>query len=188
MKVRLLVLAIVVASVPRAQSAPPQSPALPDLKGIVDAEAEGQRFQRATSPVDKDLGGVADTGTAERRCADVGSSKTVRSGEFVAGNFAAYPMFYREGTGKIWWATAHWPELQPSGWPAKGAMPLTVRVTRLDTIAPGQVYTYGTWAKPAGQKGDLFVPSDLRLPTPGQWMLVATAGPNWGCFVYDLRG
>jgi len=28
-----------------------------------------------------------------------------------------------------------------------------------------------------------FFPSWLDFPTQGQWMVLATAGANWGCFV-----
>lgn len=188
MRLWLFGLALIIVAGPSSQTSSPQSQAsgLAALKGIADAESEGRTHPRATAPADRDLTALNTSGSSDRKCVEVGTSETVRSGDFVAGNFAYYPRIYRQGLGKLFWIPAHWPELTSSGWPQKGDMPLTVRVTRLDTTALSQTYNYTTWAKPVGTAGDLFVPSGLRLPEPGKWMLVATAGPNWGCFIYEL--
>ena len=39
---------------------------------------------------------------------------------------------------------------------------------------------------PEGVHPDYFYPSGLELRSGGRWMLVATMGPNWGCFVIEL--
>jgi hypothetical protein len=33
--------------------------------------------------------------------------------------------------------------------------------------------------------GPMFYATASQFPTPGRWMVVATAGANWGCFVFD---
>ena len=35
--------------------------------------------------------------------------------------------------------------------------------------------------------GDVFYPSGVPIPVPGTWELVATAGPNRGCFIVTFR-
>ena len=34
--------------------------------------------------------------------------------------------------------------------------------------------------------GDLIYPSAIHLPTAGDWLIVATAGKQWGCFALSL--
>jgi hypothetical protein len=57
---------------------------------------------------------------------------------------------------------------------------LWLRVIRLDQ--PGEGPTFELDRLNGGYP---FFPSWPRFPTPGKWMLIATAGVNWGCFVLD---
>ena len=81
------------------------------------------------------------------------------------------------------------------GWDAtyeQGKMPLTPRhptavgngltltITRIDP--PGESTTLQIFTFP---RNEWFFPTWPRFPTPGRWMLVATAGVNWGCFVIE---
>jgi hypothetical protein len=112
-------------------------------------------------------------GLMERNCAPVGEHAILRSGEFVAGDFRAYRAGWRPNLpadqGKLWWAPLH-----------TDAMPgLTLYATSLDDPAVSQVYRFTT---PAANANGPFYPSAVPLPQPGRWRLVATAGPDWGCF------
>ncbi|MEZ4587172.1 MAG: hypothetical protein R2909_12285 [Gemmatimonadales bacterium] len=135
-------------------------------------------------------------GRVERRCVDVGLETVVRSGEFVAGPFTGYVDLWQGGGAKLWWH----PTSLPPGAALGTGPPLTVHAVRLDSAAGAVVFERPTLAQTTGGPPNsplrklgktpsvLFYPSAFRLPTPGLWMLVARAGRNWGCFVFDLPG
>ena len=116
---------------------------------------------------------AAQPGITERNCAQVGEHATVRSGEFVAGDFQAYRAGWRPNLpadqGKLWWAPLH---TDMSG--------LTLYATLLDDPAVSRVYQFGAAA--GSNANGSFYPSAVPLPQPGRWRIVATAGPDWGCF------
>lgn len=41
--------------------------------------------------------------------------------------------------------------------------------------------------RPAHPEDVLFFPSIVTLKLNVRWMLVATSGPNWGCFLMDVQ-
>lgn len=59
---------------------------------------------------------------------------------------------------------------------------LTIRAILLDDPSVNRVYK----AFPASDASGLFYPSAVRLPQPGRWMLIATAGPDRGCFTLTI--
>jgi hypothetical protein len=62
---------------------------------------------------------------------------------------------------------------------------LRIRVTRLDAPGEGPTYTTnGFNAYTIGAREPFFA-SWPKFPTPGKWMMILTAGSNWGCFVLD---
>ena len=74
-----------------------------------------------------------------------------------------------------------------------GKIPLTPRhldpsikvrldLTRIDPS--GETRTYQHQMVNVTQ-GGMFYATMSHFPTPGRWMVVATAGANWGCFVFD---
>lgn len=73
------------------------------------------------------------------------------------------------------------------GWrPARPALgdSLVVHIQRLgDSTAV--VFFRAAHPKQSGN-GDLFYPSAIHLPRPGAWLIVATAGKQWGCFALSL--
>jgi hypothetical protein len=113
-------------------------------------------------------------GTVERKCVDVERHEVVRSGEFVAGPFRLYKEQWRPdlrpNEGKLWWVPLHQDQMR---W-------LTVRAFSLDNPAMNRFYDFGTVA--SNREGDQFYPSGIPLPVAGRWRLVATSGPDWGCF------
>jgi hypothetical protein len=126
-------------------------------QAIADAEAEGARHPRTAND------------ETSRRCAVV-QSQVMQSGNFESRGWANYAT---RGYGKLTW----WPAYAHAG------DTLTVRVIsatgRSDTTLfrfGGPVRNYGT--------GNMMYPSAVRPPPPGAWLFLATAGPNWGCFLY----
>jgi hypothetical protein len=88
--------------------------------------------------------------------------------------------------GKVWWAPLHYAADMP---------PLVVRGRNSTT--PGDTVWYTTsnvaWpvtpgaprVPPAERK--YFFPSGITLPTAGHWVLIATSGSNWGCFIVTTK-
>ncbi|MCA9720835.1 MAG: GNAT family N-acetyltransferase, partial [Gemmatimonadetes bacterium] len=161
--------------------APTAADAMPAT--TAEAEVEGARHPRATpNNVMESAPGVTIAGTTERRCVPA-DRDVVRSGDFVAGPFAWYNEVWHQGYGKMWWQPSEMPPVAPT---------LIVRATRLDAPAEGRVYETSEVAQPSGPRESAwtrirFYPTGIRLPTVGRWLLVATAGNNWGCVVHEVR-
>jgi hypothetical protein len=70
-------------------------------------------------------------------------------------------------------------------YPADIGNGLRLRVIRLDAPGEGPTYTtngFNAWT--IGNREPFFA-SWPQFPTPGKWMMIMTAGSNWGCFVLD---
>ncbi len=63
-------------------------------------------------------------------------------------------------------------------------LPLVVRAVRLDSSAASLVFESARLARGIPDS-TLFYPTSFELPTFGSWMLIATVGRNWGCFLYE---
>lgn len=115
-------------------------------------------------------------GVSDRECVDVGDDDIVRSGEFVAGNFRPYIKNWKtDGQyDKIWWVPLHQGRMQS----------LTVKVT---SSGGGRNNHTHRFSDLAGNEDGAFYPSEIPIPENGNWRLVATSGPDWGCFELDLR-
>ena len=147
-------------------------------RAIAEAEAQGARHPRAevNNPL-QNAPGMA-PGSNERKCVSVDGFNAARSGDFVAGAFSGYDQAWRTGYGKVWW--------QPANATRDHAPPLIVRATRLGQGDATRVFEFPDITVPVGSNM-LFYPSGTHVPTTGQWMLVATAGPNWGCFLLTVH-
>jgi hypothetical protein len=167
-----------------AQTTQPGRAALPSDSvpmTIQLAEAEGTRFPVSTGPDSSQFTVRArrSTGTSEHKCVEASASMFVRSGDFTVAGFGAYGPSWHTGWGKLNWFPDH-----PS--PASPAE-LVVRAARLDESAPPWIFERrGGLAHAVGAMADFSYPSGFILPTVGRWMLVARAGANWGCFIYQL--
>ena len=98
--------------------------------------------------------------------------------------FRSIRRIWHDGSGKLWFVPAQM-DTQ--------AM-LTVEARRLDSAHAKRVYKSSRIGRPAGSRdrrslslGPPFYPTDIRLPSPGVWLLVAHAGTNWGCFVFEFH-
>lgn len=135
---------------------------------IEAAEAEGAAHP-ARSGIEQSM--YADAfGPSDRKCVAAEGHVTARSGDFVAGPFEAYIVMGRGRLRKVWWA------------PRQGTVmpPLLLRGTKLD----GPNVTVA-WSFPsvAVSTDGAFYNTTFELPQPGKWLVVVTAGSNWGCFV-----
>jgi hypothetical protein len=116
-------------------------------------------------------------GTPEHRCVDVEDRKDVRSGGFIAGNFASFIAGWdgTPETSKLYYIPAA---------PVVG-QPLTVVAELLNDAAPQTVaFTFGATAWTTS--GFPFYASGTVLPARGRWRLTPTAGENSGCFELTL--
>ena len=140
-----------------------------------EAEAQGARHPR-TAPNNPFPAASPDatTGSPERTCVSVSGFNSARSGDFLASGFGEYDQVWRAGLGTISW--------QPTNVTNAKEPPLVVRATRLDFGIATRVFEFSAISRSAGGN-TLVYPTGAHLPTSGTWMLVATAGPNWGCFL-----
>jgi hypothetical protein len=116
-------------------------------------------------------------GPPEHRCADVKDRQNIRSGDFIACNFASFIAGWdgTPETSKLYYI--------PAAPVAK--QPLTVIAELLDEAAPQKVtFTFGATAWTTS--GIPFYASGTVLPARGRWRITATAGDNSGCFDLSL--
>lgn len=62
---------------------------------------------------------------------------------------------------------------------------LRIRLMRLDPPGEAPPFTLDRFNARTIDRHEPFFASWPVLPTPGKWMLIMTAGSNWGCFVLD---
>ena len=124
-------------------------------------------------------------GESDHTCVNVGSRDTVRSGEFIIGNFVAYIQSW-DGTlnnSKLAYTPLYPPDYIPGH---AGDIPLpTITAQRLDTSSVPIMPVQGINPAWAGN-GMLFYASGTVLPERGRWRLTAELGQNRGCFDLTL--
>ncbi|MCK9496449.1 MAG: LuxR C-terminal-related transcriptional regulator [Dehalococcoidia bacterium] len=133
------------------------------------ANAEPAAFLGDAWPQPPDSPAFADApGSRDRNCVDTASiaGPVVRSGDFLLDTSA--------------WPDA--PHLFALTAP-DGAQRLFLRALHLDSSAPRAATLIHEFANSGdGATGGRFAPTFV-LPEAGRWLVVATAGPQWGCFV-----
>jgi hypothetical protein len=182
--------------------------AVGEVKMVAKAEAEGAAFPRLPQPrhVPRSfstradplsgtslavLGRGASTGHenegAVRQCVVGHDIGPVRSGEFViGGNLGGAEAMTSGRIGKVWWVPLHQGAEMP---------PLVVRGRSLTTPSDTMRFTTSTVAESGRDRGPLpadvprefFFPSGITIPQAGRWLLLATSGANWGCFLLTVR-
>ena len=162
----------------RTQSPAPPSPA-PHVtavdKQIADAEGEGAKHPRVKTPdpyprtcnVIRPEQIVFPTGTA--------TSPYIWSGDFDAASISfGWDQTYEQAKMPL---RVLYPDAIGNG--------LQIRLIRLDPPGYGTPFQLdGFNARTIGTREPFFA-SGPRFPTPGKWMMIMTAGANWGCFVLD---
>lgn len=106
----------------------------------------------------------------------------VRSGEFVAGNFAEIDGYSQPGEpdfrAKIYWV--------PDDRHIAEAEVLKVTVEKMHDGARSHTQRFGGDGTNAWSDGRYFWPSGISLPEHGQWRLTAVAPDHWGCLLITI--
>ena len=154
------------------QAAPTQAQPTPAERAVIAAEKAGASF-----PYLPFLGDAPPV----RKCT------IVKPEQIVFPATKGDPADYNLSSGEFWAGSLSF------GWGdnyEQGKMPLRPRhdgnlgsglrlvLSRIDSGSEQYVQTY----QPLSNKWFATWP---RFPTPGRWMILATAGVNWGCFVFD---
>jgi hypothetical protein len=176
-----LAAALVIVSVTRVVSAQ-TVPAT-----VREAEAEGAGRPRESADVPSQSDFVARfAGTADRRCVSDTAygaypNGSLRSGDFILRGGWGGPLGFQAGKRrKVGWVPLHG---SPSHKP-----PLVIRAARIGNPADSVRFSIEGLVHDGRQPEPLYAyVSDAPLPTAGQWLVVATAGSDWGCFVLDVE-
>jgi hypothetical protein len=156
---------------------------------VREAEAEGADFAheapqlaQQTYFTDFPFGG-----TAERRCVMAAAyhlytsapNGSLRSGDFIVrGQFidADRGEFQAVKEHKVLWVPLHASSLRKT--------PLVIRAARVGNPADSVRFRIESLVHgPPSLYGYI---SEVSFPSAGQWVIVATAGNDWGCFVLDV--
>jgi hypothetical protein len=153
---------------------------------VADAEAEGAAFPHdpipAVLPAAYDAGSF--DGSIERRCVQPVRVSvwppSLRSGEMIVRGYVGLQAGKR-GNKMLW---------MPLRDPGNHPVSLLIRGVRVDhpsdtlrqTIALRRV------ARQLGHHDSFGFPSTMHFPTAGKWLVIATAGNDWGCFVLTMAG
>ena len=191
---RLLSFACGVALVPLAvHASPAQSIALT----VTAAEAEGALFPHGAPPtVMQPLFGSRFGGTSARTCVpampdDSIPGGSLRSGDIIIRSRLTGTWGPHAGRGhKILWMPLHGPadtstRISFADWRKKAAghAPLLIRAVRVGHPADSFRQTVPGLTGGPRQFG---FPSEVKFPTAGQWLVLATTDEDWGCFLLTV--
>lgn len=158
-----------------------QTPAIPSGTSEAEiktaAEKEGAAFPTMRAQSDS---------AQPRVCVTTHDFGPARSGEFtIGGNLSPGSSMLAGRPGKVWWAPLYAARRMP---------PLLVRGRSLTNLGDTVRFTSERVAWPAvpgsppipEEKRKYFFPSGITIPQPGRWLLIATSGRNWGCFILTV--
>ena len=152
---------------------------------IAAAESEGASYPRAPMPgtvswaFNKPFGG-----TSERRCVAVPPDAPTPGGSLRSGDFiirsgllsSVWPQ--ANGNYKVLWLPLHTPpDIRAT---------LLLRATRIGQPADSirtRIPAAGIPGAPSSAAG---FPSGVSFPEAGEWVVVATTGSDWGCFLFRI--
>jgi hypothetical protein len=150
------------------------------------AEAEGAAYVRSTAPAYTPTAFTSPfTGSVERKCTVQPSTDAtngaLRSGEIVMRTRVIGPWGLKaDRPHKILWLPLHNPyEFRDT---------LLIRAVRIDNPADTFRLSVPNWAYGGrAHMQESGFPSEVRFPTAGSWIVIATAGSDWGCFVLPVQ-
>jgi hypothetical protein len=120
-------------------------------------------------------------GTSMRRCVtpppdDSLVGGALRSGDIVVRTRFTGPWGFKSGHGqKVLWLPLHTA--------STSEYPLLIRAARLGNPSDSLRKTI-TWV--AHSHGTYGYPSSVEFPAAGEWIVVTTAGSDWGCFLISV--
>jgi hypothetical protein len=159
---------------------------------IQTAEQEGATFPHADKePPPPSFQADQIIGSAERKCVEIPVGLVPawrKSGEFTVGGEIGALWAGQEG--KVPWGPFHDP--------ARIGATLVVRGSRLDEPGITSRFVSSNYGWPIKElrqpardsvvdREHAFYPSGFSLPSAGRWLLVATSGSDWGCFIVTVR-
>ena len=147
------------------------------LSDIREAEDEGE--DHPTSPPPERMAPVFERtvgGDTGRACVEMSGRGPTRSGEFVSEVFYLYEEAGEWGV-KMPWAPLH---LQEEIFANGNARGVVVRAASRDK--PSRIRTRRFTAVSGFEELGSAYASYVRLPGEGPWRMVASSGPDWGCF------
>ncbi len=155
---------------------------------IREAEAEGaaRAHESAEVPSQSYFVDSRFAGTAQRRCVSdaaypVFPNGSLRSGDFIVRGAWGGPLGFQAGKEKkVLWVPLH-------GSPSRES-PLVLRAARIGNPGDSVRSHVDGLVHGGGRPEPLYgYPSEVSFPTAGQWLVVATAGNDWGCFVFEVE-
>lgn len=150
---------------------------------VQGAEAEGKSHPHARPPAYTPSAFTDEfSGTTARKCATPpgrAAGGSVRSGEIIIRSYWSGPWGPKvDRDTKILWRPLHNPFEYPDT--------LLIRAVRLNDPGDSLRLSVPHWAYSPGAKRESGFPSLVRFPTAGDWLIIGTAGPDWGCFVLTV--
>jgi|CXWL01.1.fsa_nt_gi hypothetical protein len=146
-------------------------------RSVREAEAEGAKWPRREAGTTQrgDAAKPWET-SVPRKCMTAETSRPLRSGEFnIGGELVSGPR--PGGQVKIWWEPMH----------PFDSLPLVVRGVSLtnpaDTLRQMMKDISRGGRPPMDWSGPFFYPSGFWFPASGRFLVVATSGTDWGCFI-----
>ena len=155
------------------------------LPTVAAAEAEGVGYRRGPTPTTvswafrKPFGGTAQRTCVAVRADGSAAGGSLRSGDFIIrSGLLSWVWPHAEGKYKVLWLPLHSPR------DGRGA--LLLRAVRVGHPAYTLRLRLSGAAAAGAPKTELGFPSVISFPKAGQWVVVATAGDDWGCFVFSI--
>jgi hypothetical protein len=153
---------------------------------IAAAEAEGAKYPRGPTPktvlwaFDRPFGG-----TSERKCVtvapDVSSAPggSLRSGDFIMRSGLLSSVWpHATGEYKVLWLPLHTPpDIRAT---------LLLRAARVGQPADSIRIELPAAGTPGAPRSVAGFPSLVSFPKAGQWIVIATAGDDWACFLFKI--
>ena len=154
---------------------------------IAEAEAEGTSFAHADSAVSAQslFTGAPFGGSDNRRCVRTIPDAALPGGSLRSGDFIIRTRFSGQfglqaaKAHKILWIPLHGEALRGTS--------LVVRAVRIGYPADSVRLSFAGLARGGEITGPTYgYPSTVLFSSAGQWLVVATAKDDWGCFVLDV--